>query len=56
MKKAYESPKAEKTAFNYSDTVVASGNKCHWEGPFGFEGDGCKLYPAGDGQYVGLEG
>lgn len=29
MKKAYVSPKAEKTEFNYSDVVVASGSiKC----------------------------
>ena len=28
MKKAYESPKAVKTEFNYSDVVVASGIKC----------------------------
>lgn len=28
MKKAYVSPKAEKTEFNYSDVVVASGIKC----------------------------
>lgn len=27
MKKAYEFPKAEKMAFDYSDTVVASGPK-----------------------------
>ncbi len=28
MKKSYESPKAEKMAFDYSDVVVASGDKC----------------------------
>ena len=28
MKKAYVSPKAEKTEFNYSDVVVASSIKC----------------------------
>ncbi len=31
MKKAYESPKVEKMAFNYSETVVASNipGQCH---------------------------
>ena len=29
MKKEYESPKAEKMEFNYSETVVASGG-CRW--------------------------
>ena len=28
MKKAYESPKAEKMEFDYSEVVVASGKKC----------------------------
>lgn len=28
MKKAYESPKAEKMKFDYSDAVVASGTGC----------------------------
>ncbi len=28
MKKSYESPKAEKMAFQYSDVVVASGVTC----------------------------
>ena len=31
MKKNYESPKAEKMEFNYSETVVASGTKCRNE-------------------------
>ena len=36
MKKTYESPKAEKMVFDYSDTVVASNNQScsgsweHW--------------------------
>ncbi len=29
MKKTYETPKVEKMAFNYSETVVASTNNCH---------------------------
>ncbi len=28
MKKNYKSPKAEKLEFNYSEAVVASGEKC----------------------------
>ena len=31
MKKAYESPKAEKMNFDYSETVVASAAKCRNE-------------------------
>lgn len=30
MKKEYESPKAEKMEFNYSETVVASGTGCNF--------------------------
>ena len=43
MKKEYESPKAEKMEFNYSDTVVASGSGCGWR------------ITKGDYNYVGCE-
>ncbi len=43
MKKEYESPKAEKMEFNYSETVVASGTGCGWR------------ITKGDYNYVGCE-
>lgn len=43
MKKEYESPKAEKMEFNYSETVVASGSGCGWR------------ITKGDYNYVGCE-
>ncbi len=43
MKKAYESPKAEKMEYNYSETVVASGTGCGWR------------ITKGDYNYVGCE-
>ena len=57
MKKNYESPKAEKMEFNYSETVVASGgcgNK-HMVGDK-FPEDPCSstIYP--DTYYVSNEG
>lgn len=32
MKKAYETPVAEKVCFNYKEQVVASGSDCYWVG------------------------
>ena len=45
MKKSYESPKAEKMAFQYSDVVVASGTTCINRTIYSLsnhEGDHCK--------------
>ena len=37
MRKAYEAPKAEKMAFDYSDVVVASSVNCTEENVYSFE-------------------
>ena len=55
MKKAYESPKAEKAVFNYSDAVVASGNGCHWEEKHGWNDSTCHG-SEWDGEWVGNQG
>ena len=55
MKRKYESPKAEKLEFNYSDTVVASGGnggKNYNDDPNGqyYKCSGEPYYAAGWGQ------
>ena len=43
MKKDYESPKAEKMEFNYSDVVVASGSqKCDYFITYTQAYEGCR--------------
>ena len=42
MKKEYESPKAEKMAFEYSDVVVASNTQCKSETRLGDVGGNCR--------------
>ena len=51
MKKEYESPKAEKVEFDYSDTVVASG-KDYNDDPNGqyYKCTGGSYYAAGWGE------